>query len=294
VVWALAAAGDVLVEQLRRRSGTARAVAAGLFFLDVGAAEHAWREAVLALRRRVRIRPPPLRSCKLATVWTTVVILLRSPWLWGRALIALGAAAVAATAAAATAGSATAAAPLTGRLLAWLAVTMVAGYAAASALVEPVRAERAQGFGARFLGWSERELLLRHLLAPTIALAVLAAAVGAAAALISGAGASAGIAAAAGAAAAPGLMLAAAYGALRPRPDDRLLLLGEMGAQLWAAQASAGLQAAAALALTPALIASLVAKTAGTAAALLVGGGWALVSAMLARALLRRWLGRQR
>ena len=213
------------VEQVQRRADTAQAVAAGLLFLDVGAAEHARREAVIALRPRVRVRLRLPRARWVVPAWIGATVLLRSPWLWSRALFA-------ATAAAAAVGlSRTRRYPL-----AWMAVATLAAYAAASSLVEPVRAEDTQRFGIHKLAWGERQLLLRHLPVPVVALAGVAGVVGGASATVAGARQWAWAAALGGAAAAPGLVMAAAYAALRPPPDTSLLFYGETGAQPWLTQ----------------------------------------------------------
>lgn len=273
LTWALGAV-DVRLEELRRRAVTSGRVGMGLYFLDGGSAAAARREGVAALTGHSRLSLPPPASPGLAIPWAGAVFLLRARGLLWRALALLGIAAgacVVATRSPITSSTA---------LLA-LVVAAAAGYGATAGLVEPVRAERDHGFAARFLPWSRRELVFRHLITPAGILLALAMT-----------GSAAAPAAAVGAATlVPGLLVAGVYGALREPPDPTLLLYGEVGAQMWLAQSGAALQVTGALTLPPAALGVAVLQSGADAwTAVLTGGGLALTSGLVALALLRRWL----
>ena len=285
VAWSLVTAGAVPIEQLRRRASSAQAMTASVFWSDAGAINAARRQAVMTLvGRRVRIIPM-VRRRRLTVPWVGVAVLARGPWLWARALILLTLAA--GTAVAATQVSATA---FSGTVVLF-SMSGAAAYFAATALVEPIRIEATQRFAIRFLPWPERTVLLTHLLVPALILAVLGSVIAAIAALLVGAGHAAWAAAAGATLLAPGLTIAAAYAALKPPPDTMLLLAGEAGMALWISQALGGLQRSWVITLPAAILAAgALGAGRGPAAALLLAGGWAVLSANVGLAVFRWWL----
>lgn len=270
-------AGDVTLEQLRLRAGTADRMATAANMLDRDALTRTGREAVVALLGPSRVRLPRPRHRAVLVGWIGATLLLRNRQVLWQAL-----------------GWVTAtAAVLAGRVLGgpaflWVAAAAVPAYAAAVALMEPLRIERDQGFAARTLPWHFDALVLRHVALPAVLTALLGAAAGATAATFLQADPAA--AAIAGALPAPGLVVAAAWSTVRPPPDNLLLLYGEAGAQQFLAQSSAGLAAGAALALPGAALALSALRAPMPWPSLQIAAAAALVPAALALAALRGWL----
>ncbi|WP_370327801.1 DUF6297 family protein [Euzebya sp.] len=287
VVASLQTAGSPTFEELRRRAGTARAVATGVFWMDVGAVTAARRLAVSALVGR-RLRRMPVRPRRALVVpWIGAAVLLRGPWLWGRAVLLLAVGSTAGWAASSATSD-----ELTARF-AWAAVAVVCGYGAASALVEPLKVEASQRFGIRQLGRSARAVLLAHLVLPGVVLAVMAAAAGAVTAAVAGGGEVAWVAALGVAAVVPSTVVAAAYAALREPPDPTVILLyGETGIAMYASQSMVGPGAALVVGLVPvASFAGAVDGGVSPGSALVTAGTTALALGGVAVVLLRQWLG---
>ena len=165
---ALASAGGAPVEELARRAGLRSGLSAGLYAADARSAALLRRQSGQALLGVRRVRLPRPRSRWLAIPWRDGLGLGRAPGRLGWALVLSG-------------GGVWAVATAPGRR-AVLAVAVVAGYLAASQLIEPLRLEADQPDAQRVLPWRWGDLLLLHCALPALALAALGlAAVGAAA-----------------------------------------------------------------------------------------------------------------
>jgi hypothetical protein len=152
-------AGSAPTEEFARRAGIRSGLVAALYFADVRGAALLVRRAGENLlgMRRIRLRRP--RSSWLAVPWRDALSLLRAPGRIGWALLlTVGGA------------SAVAAAPHSRAIV---AASVVAGYAAATRLVEPLRLEADQPDAHHVLPWRWGDLLLLHCAVPVLSLTVL-------------------------------------------------------------------------------------------------------------------------
>lgn len=255
-------AGDIALEELRRRAATsAQVTAAAVYFADFRSAAQARDRVVRALVGRSRRRlPMPSRPALLAP-WIGSTILLRQPRRLGQALLWL---VVAACLAGLGLEGLDAPAEQSSSRVALLALAPVAAYPAAGLLIEPLRVELEQRFGLRMLPQSLPSVGLRHLLTPTAAMWLLGMAAGIGTAAV-------GFLPPAAVALAPivvplasvGLVLSAAFVASGPPPDDMLLYLGEPGMTLLVAHMVRGPQLAAIIVGVPLLVTTAVIAESG-------------------------------
>jgi len=156
-------AGAVTLEELERRAGTRSGLGADLYVADLRGAALLRREATRGLfgTRRVRLRRPPAgrRWRWLVIAWRDALSGLRAPGRLGWALLLGG-----------TSVLAVAVAP-DRRVV--VAAAVLACYLAAAQLAEPLRAEADQPDASRQLPWPWSQLLLLHLIVPTLALTVI-------------------------------------------------------------------------------------------------------------------------
>jgi hypothetical protein len=154
-------AGSAPTEELARRAGIHSGLVAALYFADVRGAALLVRRAGESLlgMRRIRLRRP--RSSWLAVPWRDALSILRAPSRIGWALLLTIAGA-----------SAVAAAPDSRAVV---AASVLAGYAAATRLVEPLRLDADQPDAHHVLPWRWGDLLLLHSAVPVPSLTVLGA-----------------------------------------------------------------------------------------------------------------------
>jgi hypothetical protein len=152
-------AGSAPTEELARRAGIRSGLVAALYFVDVRGAALLVRRAGESLlgMRKIQLRRP--RSSWLAVLWRDALSILRAPGRIGWALL-LTVAGV----------SAVAEAP---DRRAVVAAGVLAGYAAATRFVEPLRLEADQPDAHHVLPWRWGDLLLLHCAVPVLSLTAL-------------------------------------------------------------------------------------------------------------------------
>jgi hypothetical protein len=152
-------AGSAPTEELARRAGIRSGLVAALYFADVRGAALLVRRAGESLlgMRRIRLRRP--RASWLAIPWRDALSILRAPSRIGWALLLTFAGA-----------SAVAAAPDSRAVV---ATSVLAGYAAAARLIEPLRLEADQPDAHHVLPWRWGDLLLLHCAVPVLSLTAL-------------------------------------------------------------------------------------------------------------------------
>lgn len=161
VVAAFGLVASIPSHELRVRSGALGGARSGLFFYDLRAIHRAAASARLRLRRRATSLPVRGRRIGLV-VWRDAVGLLRAPAKVASAAFLVGVALLAVVAG-----------PLGSGPTGLVILAVLAAYAAATRLIEPVRLEADEpGLGSRLL-ISRRSLALAHLLAPSLVLFLL-------------------------------------------------------------------------------------------------------------------------
>ncbi|MGI9015761.1 MAG: hypothetical protein ACR2HR_01420 [Euzebya sp.] len=223
-------AGQVPLEELRRRSATsAQVTAAAVYFADFRSAAQARDRVVRALVGRSRRRLPMPGRAWLLVPWLGSTVLLRQPRRMGQALLWLtGGIWLVVQGLKALVDSAQS--EPTSRLVALIPLGVVVAYPAAGTLIEPLRVEIEQRFGIRMLRDPLTVIGLQHLVTPAVILWLLGMI---AAGILAGAGLIPVVAAVAAPGAlllaAPTLILAAAFVASGPPADSMWLYSGDSG-----------------------------------------------------------------
>ena len=160
-------AGDVPLDELRRRAATsAQVTAAAVYFADFRGAAQARDRVVRSLVGRSRRGTSMPRRQQLITPWVGLTILLRQPRRIAQAALWL----VAATGLMAAAADAIRAVS-TGSLrpsLGFVPLAITFAYAAAGILAEPLRVEDEQRFSLRMLPGEVGVVGLAHLITPAL------------------------------------------------------------------------------------------------------------------------------